>query len=201
MRLLDIGTTPFTFFVKEQFPHYEVSTVDLTNLMESRCKTRDIQFKVCDLDNRHVPFGEGYFDIVIFTEVLEHVFAPPTLVLKEIRRIMSNGGKLIMSVPNIAKLVHRAKFVFGFTPLPDPDDTLKPYVHGHGHIHEYTMREICPIIEGSNFTIDKKGFLGLGLFRTYVPNAKKRALLACYDAVCSAVPSFKDTLYFECRAR
>jgi hypothetical protein len=39
IRILDIGTTPFTFFLKEANPHYLIATVDLTDLMESRSTT------------------------------------------------------------------------------------------------------------------------------------------------------------------
>jgi SAM-dependent methyltransferase len=186
IKILDIGTTPFTFFIKELFPHYEVSTIDLTNLMETRCKTHGIQFKICDLDNQVVPFENEYFDVVIFTEVLEHIFSPPTVVLKEVRRIMSSGGKLILSVPNIATLVNRVKFMFGITPLPNPADQLKKdWVHGHGHIHEYTMNEITSILTACNFTISKKEFL-------------QPSSVGPYSAVCSLVPSFRPTIYIEC---
>jgi len=113
IKILDIGTTPFTIFIKETYPHYEVSTLDRTNLMESRCKAKNIQFKTCDLDEQSIPFKDDCFDFVIFTEVLEHVFALPTEVLREIRRIMCMGGKLILSVPNIAALYKRIKLLFG----------------------------------------------------------------------------------------
>jgi phosphoenolpyruvate synthase/pyruvate phosphate dikinase len=35
IKILDIGTTPFTLFIKESYPHYEVSTIDLTDLMKT----------------------------------------------------------------------------------------------------------------------------------------------------------------------
>jgi len=202
IRILDIGTTPFTFFIKELFPHYEVSTFDLTNLMEDRCKTHDILFKVCDLDNQLVPFENDYFDVAIFTEVLEHVFAPPTVVLKEIRRIMRSRGKLILSVLNIATLVNRIKLVFGITPLPNPNSQLKKnWVHGHGHIHEYTMKEINSILEVCNFAISEKEFLQ-GSVLGRAPSEKGRCshvlIVSVYHAVCSLVPSFRPTIYVEC---
>lgn len=202
IRILDIGTTPFTIFIKEVYPHYEVSTVDRTNLMESRCKARGIQFKQCDLDEQSIPFEDDYFDLVIFTEVLEHIFAPPTEVLREIRRIVRVRGKLILSVPNIATLYKRIKLLFGITPLWNPDDLMKKgWVHGHGHIHIYTMKEITSLLKACNFTISNKKFLQQSIWDAF-KNSNKVAILRLihwvYLIVGLLIPSFRSTIYIEC---
>lgn len=93
--------------------------------MEDRCKAAGIQFKICDLDKACMPFKDDHFDLVIFTEVLEHIFAPPSAVLMEIKRIMNNRGKLIFSVPNIATLYNRIRLLFGVKPLENPDKQIK----------------------------------------------------------------------------
>ena len=136
--LLDIGTTPFTLFIKQVYPHYKVSTLDLTEYMEPRCKAMGIQFKTCDLDKVHIPFDDSCFDVVVFCEVLEHLFVPPTNILNEIRRIMRPEGKLVLSVPNIAALYQRIRLLFGISPLPNADDQMAKGLHVP-HIHEYTM--------------------------------------------------------------
>ena len=38
LRVLDIGTTPFTLYIKQTHPHYEVSTLDRTDMMAERCR-------------------------------------------------------------------------------------------------------------------------------------------------------------------
>lgn len=50
---------------------------------------------------RHLPFEDGYFDLVISYEVLEHVW-DEGLALAEINRVLKTGGELIISVPNKA---------------------------------------------------------------------------------------------------
>lgn len=206
MRVLDIGTTPFTFYLKEAYPHYEVYGLDRTNLMEKRCKSRGIKFKICNLGDESAPFEDDYFDLIIFTEVLEHICAPPSEVLKEIRRIMRKKGKLIISVPNIACLAKRVYLLLGVTPLGDPDKAMSEEWHGYGHLHEYTMKEIISKLEGCNFTILSKEYLLpklklLGQSGSH--RRKKWGILplirrVVYYGIIFLVPSFRTIIYIEC---
>ena len=57
-----------------------------------------------------LPYETDTFDVVICTEVLEHLLLPDMRkLLKEIRRVTKRGGKIIISVPNI-------KYIWGFMP-------------------------------------------------------------------------------------
>lgn len=205
IKILDIGTTPFTIFLRKNYPHYEISTLDRTDLMQSRCKAEGIGFAACDLDNAAIPLEDDYYDVVIFTEVLEHIFAPATDVLNEIGRIMHRGGKLILSVPNIAAINKRIKLLLGITPLKHPDVQMKKdWVHGHGHIHEYTMKEIISILKSCNFTISNKTFIQPGISDA-LGRANKRIILTLREATrCAAgflIPSFKLIIFIECNKR
>jgi 2-polyprenyl-3-methyl-5-hydroxy-6-metoxy-1,4-benzoquinol methylase len=46
-----------------------------------------------------LPFGDGAFDTVFCTEVLEHL-KNPVGALREMRRVLTPGGRLTLSVPN-----------------------------------------------------------------------------------------------------
>lgn len=115
INVLDVGPTHFTMLLKDFFPHYEISTIDLSNNWKDRCEAVGIQFKTCNLDEGHIPFPDNYFHVVIFTGVLEHIFAPPSDTLNELRRIMRPKGKLIIGVPNIARLNNRILFFWYYT--------------------------------------------------------------------------------------
>jgi SAM-dependent methyltransferase len=199
IKVLDIGTTPFTLLIGETYPHYEISTLDLTNLMEARCKARNIQFETCNLDEEPIPFQDGYFDVVIFTEALEHIFNPPTEVLKEVRRVLRQQGLLILSVPNFAALLNRIKLLFGVTPLPNPDSQMKKgWVHGHGHIHEYTMKEIVGLLEACDFKVSSKKFLQPRVLDDFKTSNKNRPLIIIPRAITFLIPSFREINYVEC---
>lgn len=54
-------------------------------------------------------YPDGYFDAVVSSHVIEHIYDPKAL-LRECRRILRPGGRLIAATPNARGLTHR---VFG----------------------------------------------------------------------------------------
>lgn len=70
----------------------------------------EIPFQACTLD-KPLPFADGYFDYVLFLEVIEHLYNPG-FVMKEISRVLKEGGVLVLSTPNILNLASRLRFLF-----------------------------------------------------------------------------------------
>lgn len=202
LRVLDIGTTPFTFFIKQRHPNYDVWSLDRTALLKRRSAACGVELRVCDLDDEPPPFDDDFFDLIIFTEVLEHIFAPPSEVLVGIRRILRPQGKLIISVPNLAALKNRIKLPLGISVLPAADNQMKKgHVHGHGHLHEYTLKEIAALLENCGFAITRKGFL-----RPRVSDAlsmpghswTQRLLRGAYHTAQALWPAFATQILIEC---
>lgn len=54
-----------------------------------------------DVEKMELPFGKGYFDCIIYSDVLEHLIDPWGL-LKRHGEFLRKGGYVIMSIPNIA---------------------------------------------------------------------------------------------------
>ncbi len=200
IKVLDVGPTPFTFFIATTFPQYEISALDRTNVLETPCNEMNISLKTCNLNEEGWPFQDGYFDVVIFTEVLEHIFNRPTDVLNEVRRVMRQQGLLILSVPNFASLQNRIKLLFGVTPLPNLDDVIrKQATYGHDHIHEYTMDEIVRLLEGCSFAISNKKYLQPPILEGLTASEKGWPLKLAHRAMMFLVPSSRVTIYIECR--
>jgi SAM-dependent methyltransferase len=154
LRVLDIGPTPFTLYLKQRFPQWDLWALDRTDFLQQRFAAAGIRQRSCDLDQAHVPFADEHFDLVICTEVLEHVFAPPTKLLRDIKRTLRPSGRLLLSVPNLAILRKRLRFLFGISPLPDPDLTLDTHpLHGHGHVREYTRKEIVAACRSAGYEL------------------------------------------------
>ncbi|MGA7559001.1 MAG: class I SAM-dependent methyltransferase [Terriglobales bacterium] len=51
-------------------------------------------------DARQMPFSDASMDVVLITQVLEHI-PDPIAVIAEIRRVLKPGGTLLLSVPSI----------------------------------------------------------------------------------------------------
>lgn len=50
-------------------------------------------------DAHFLPFESNSFDAIIMIEVIEHL-SNPILALKEVHRVLTNGGRLILTTPN-----------------------------------------------------------------------------------------------------
>src|SRR6478735_220722 len=49
-------------------------------------------------DGKNIPFPDGYFDSILCSEVMEHLFDLPA-VLKEMKRVLKPGGKILLTCP------------------------------------------------------------------------------------------------------
>ena len=56
-------------------------------------------------DSFHLPFVDDSFDVVIASEIIEHVFDPAEFV-QELFRVVKKGGKLIITTPYKEKLIY-----------------------------------------------------------------------------------------------
>lgn len=95
-----------------------------------------IETKQLDL-NGEWPFSPRSFDVVVATEVLEHLYFPERQVSK-IATLLTEEGKLLGSVPNAFSLINRMRLLFGhkrYTPLGDPT-----------HINHFSSTELYAIL-------------------------------------------------------
>ncbi len=98
-------------------------------------------------DVRWLPFRDRAFDTVVMTDVIEHIPVNNELIaLKQIRRVLRNNGRLILSTPN-----HNPLYV-----LLDPAFLLK----GHRH---YNFRGITEIVSSAGFVV-KRSFASGGFW-------------------------------------
>jgi len=118
-RILDIGFVGKQGFlhtlIREKSPASLVIPLDLdTGLV------KQLGFKnSVAADALRLPFPDNRFDTVVIAEVIEHVESP-FLLLKEIHRVLKEGGKIIITTPsgwNLYKLFRNWLLVFRpFTP-------------------------------------------------------------------------------------
>ena len=94
-RILHFAPEPFVRrLIKEQVP-LEYVQADLFPTAP----------EICRVDITHIPFVDGYFDVVIANHVLEHV-ANDSDALGEIARVLKVDGLAILQTPYAAALAH-----------------------------------------------------------------------------------------------
>jgi SAM-dependent methyltransferase len=115
-----------------------------------------------DIERENMPFDDGAFDIILFSEILEHLRHDPLHVLREINRILAPGGKMILSTPNITPL-HRLGFLFGRDYQGDPVEEFgKLKWLGHmGHVRLYSADEVKRFLRNAGFTVSAVSHKGI----------------------------------------
>jgi len=118
-RILDIGCRAGNL-TQYYCTGNDVVGVDIDRRALEVCRQRlGIECHWIDIDSEPLPFPDQHFDIVIFTEVMEHLRFPQK-ALEEIRRVLKNSGRLIGSVPNAFRLRNRWRFLWGKPIDKDP---------------------------------------------------------------------------------
>lgn len=88
-----------------------------------------------DLESTEFPVIDGLFDTVICCEVLEHMDVDPMFMLSEVNRITREGGKLILTTPNITSSRGLWKMLRGVEPyfFMQYHKDRSPYRHNYEH--------------------------------------------------------------------
>jgi 2-polyprenyl-6-hydroxyphenyl methylase/3-demethylubiquinone-9 3-methyltransferase len=89
--------------------------------------------------------ADDTFDIVLFTEIIEHLAFNPVAMWREIYRVMKPGARLVVTTPNYHALRTRARqwwrAMRGFGAGVDVEQILGVHTLGH-HWKEYSRREL-----------------------------------------------------------
>jgi SAM-dependent methyltransferase len=118
---------------------------------------------ICDLNSEEVtlPVKSGSFDLIICTEVLEHLLWPHRL-LEEAMRVLSNRGRILLSVPNITSLTYRISWVLGHIPSCASSGNLPLELsrtgyqmpagqRAAGHVIDFNVKRIVALIKSAGF--------------------------------------------------
>jgi 2-polyprenyl-3-methyl-5-hydroxy-6-metoxy-1,4-benzoquinol methylase len=100
-RLLDAGcgAGPALAFLQNQGFTLVASDFVYFPLLEARKRAPDVPLLNCDL-NQGLPFAADSFDVILASEVIEHL-TQAELFLSEARRVLSPGGVLLLTTPNL----------------------------------------------------------------------------------------------------
>lgn len=157
-KILEFGVSEFSRVYKELLPGCSLVTADrpvaddfpgFTGERSRRVSGCDVHIAV-DLEEEDSSglkklASHGPFDLVLFTEVLEHLLAEPVALIQNLLRLLSRRGLLYLSTPNFFRGAnHQA-----LAALRNP----QPFYPGHAanwdahhHHREYSMTELLELI-------------------------------------------------------
>ena len=137
-----------------------------------------------------MPFPDNYFDCVIMTEVLEHIHKDfLDASLREVRRVLKSGGRLIGTVPY--KEVLRDNEVF----CPH----CQAQFHRWGHLHSFDLRTLRHLLQCSGMRLEK---LHTRAFPDFSRPGIRPLLRATFRYILGRMgePLVGPNIYFICRS-
>ena len=149
-----IGYSVFDMYIRQK-----LAGLDIYNIVpkadfidEENAKKESVI--VYDLTSNTIVESSIKLDIVVFTEVLEHLFADDSLIIENLSRLMKRDGLLFFSVPNISSFGKVLALIIGQNPYMKKSEILSGVFGGYGHIREYSFREVRELLH-NHFKIIK----------------------------------------------
>lgn len=196
LRVLDVGCFPYHNGAALELMGHEV-----WGISSAHEPIKNKKVTVINIETNTFPYKDNFFDLVICSEVIEHLPHSAIPPLKEMQRVTKSGGHLLITTPNITRSINRGKILLGKSVMYPLDAYLENEGKGsnlyHRHNREYTMNELTKLAKLSGWQIQTASyFIGYPPFRRR--NKTDNPLLwlgkfANYLAML-LVPSLRDTL-------
>ncbi len=154
-KILDVGCASGWFLsqVKGKYSKSECYGIDIheKGIEYGSKKYPSLHLKVGDAHG--ISYKTKTFDLVISTEVLEHV-DDPGLVLTEIKRVLKKNGILVIELDSGSLLFSVVWFLWRLS---------KGSVWNHSHLHSFTVKKLYKLLKKSGFEIESQKRFNLGM--------------------------------------
>lgn len=149
LAILDVGCGAGGTGQKLEELGHKVYGLDLCPVSIKEASSRITKARVLNLDQASsLPFEKKYFDRALFADILEHVYSPKH-ALELVHPYLRDGGKIIISIPNVANYVVRFNLLFGRFSSGD-----SPIIGDPGHIRFFTLKSISKLVCQTGYVIE-----------------------------------------------
>jgi len=163
-KMLDVGCAPFFTTIALHQMGYDIQGVDIDpNRFDALLARAGLKVVKCDFELEPLPYSDGEFDLILLSEVFEHLRINLITTMREIRRVLKPGGILLLSTPNFMESRKLSRLLIrGRT-----GDIFKQYNRlaeiGHmGHVREYTAGDVKHFFNEIGFQCRKTVYRGIG---------------------------------------
>lgn len=144
VRVLDIGcgTGVDTLNVKQVIKNGEFFGVETHKPYIDILESKAIRVASVNIENEKLPFDDGFFDIVMANQIIEHT-KEIFWIISEVARVLKPGGIFIIGVPNLASLHNRVLLLLGKQP-----SSIRPL---SAHVRGFTRGGMKECVEYGKF--------------------------------------------------
>ena len=132
----------------------------------------EVSVDLFDAERDVYPYAGGSFETVLVCELVEHLLRDPMHLFLECRRILEDGGRLIVTTPNAASLTSVARVLHGYDnpqlhstyhrPRADASEDVP-------HVREYTAFELETALRAAGFEIERLFTEPIAGFEKHLP--------------------------------
>ncbi|HPI72665.1 MAG TPA: class I SAM-dependent methyltransferase [bacterium] len=106
---------------------------------------------VMDVEQDPFPFAGHRFQVILFVDVLEHLFNAEA-VLKKFQHYLTPDGVMVVSIPNVANVSIRLRLLMGRW------DYTASGILDEGHVRFYTLKTMRALFHACGLQIKEQGF-------------------------------------------
>jgi SAM-dependent methyltransferase len=118
-------------------------------------KTRGLTVLRAELDAPRLPLRDGSVDVIVMSEVIEHLVDTDSAV-EAAHRALRPGGSLLLSTPNLAAWYNRGLLALGVQPVFSEVSLRsvfgRPGSQVAGHLHMFTRRALVEFLSAYGFS-------------------------------------------------
>src|SRR5580692_11225242 len=135
-------------------PGHRIVGLDWSADALRQARSRGLTLLRAEVESTSLPIASGRADVVIMSELIEHLVDPDS-ALEEARRVLRPGGTLLLSTPNLAAWYNRGLLALGVQPLFTEVSLRgvfgRPGTQVAGHLRLFTRRALIGLLAARGF--------------------------------------------------
>ena len=177
-RLLDVGAADGLLSRHLTQAGWRVTAIESDPTLAEKGRAHCERMVATDLD-RDLPDLDGPFDAIVYGDVLEHLVDPLRTVLG-LNQSLAPGGRVVVSVPNVAHLLIRLSLLVGRF------DYFDRGILDRTHLRFFTDRSLRRLLGAAGLVIVRRTATAVPLYQV-TPVAWHGRLLGAVHAVSAAL--------------
>ena len=165
---LGCGTGAGLTRIKASLPDrsFRLLGTDISEHAVDAARAAGIQAYQVDLNTDRLPFESDSVDVLMFLEVIEHLYDSDR-PMHEIRRVLKPGGLLVISTPNLASWANRLAILMGYQPFSHDVSMIRGFgrarvLQVNGHLKSFTRRALLEYVQYFRLEVVEEGVTPAG---------------------------------------